>query len=167
MAPPSVALRGAPPAASSINERSGGRLVRATRLALRGKVGQIQGKTMRPPVISAHRPGVAPRKSKDVKGRAQSPHPACGRFEAAHCAAHLATITAPGRCWQPRHCRSHRDLGLDRLNTTTKPATTMRMDRLDTFEADAMPTHPSVQLLLVRPQPPLPAGWPSIASAAH
>ena len=44
----------------------------------------------------AHRPGVAPRRSSDGKGRAQSPHPACGRFEAAHCAAHLAKISAFG-----------------------------------------------------------------------
>ena len=50
----------------------------------------------RPPVKSTDRPGVAPRKSRDVKGRAQSPHPACGRFEAAHCAAHLATISVSG-----------------------------------------------------------------------
>ena len=50
----------------------------------------------RPPVKSAHRTGVAPRESSDGKGRARSPHPACGRFEAAHCAAHLATISASG-----------------------------------------------------------------------
>jgi len=50
----------------------------------------------RPPVKSAHRTGVAPRESSDGKGRARSPHPACGRFEAAHCAAHLATISVSG-----------------------------------------------------------------------
>jgi hypothetical protein len=53
------------------------------------------------------------------------------------------------------------------LNTNTKTVTTTSLNRFDYFEADAMPTHPSVHFDLVRRQPPLPAGWPSSASAAH
>ena len=77
----------------------------------------------RPPVKSAHRMGVAPRESSDVKGRARSPHPACGRFEAAHCAAHLATIrvSGPPLARQPRKRPSRRHSPPERDSKVTRP----------------------------------------------
>jgi hypothetical protein len=127
----------------------------------------------RPPVKSTDRPGVAPRKSRDGKGRAQSPHPACGRFEAAHCAAHLATISAS--CCPPvvdsrffagfRKATDSREL--DRLNALTKPTTPMRSNYLATVEADAKPESGSVHSALVRPPLPLRVWLTAPASAAR
>jgi hypothetical protein len=128
---------------------------------------------IRPPVKSTDRPGVAPRKSRDGKGRAQSPHPACGRFEAAHCAAHLATISAS--CCPPvvdsrffagfRKATDSREL--DRLNALTKPTTPMRSYYLATVEADARPESGSVHPALVRPPLPLRVWLTAPASAAR
>ena len=127
----------------------------------------------RPPVKSTDRPGVAPRKSRDVKGRAQSPHPACGRFEAAHCAAHLATISASG-CPFARASRCSRWFAPaadsrepNRLHATTKPTAPMRPYRLATVEADARHAPDSVHPALVHPRPPLRSWLTPFASAAR
>jgi hypothetical protein len=58
--------------------------------------------------------------SSDGKGRAQSPHPACGRFEAAHCAAHLAKNSAFGSASATDVAAL--DRGLDRFNATPNTA---------------------------------------------
>ena len=94
--------------------------------ALSGHKSAVARSIDRPPVKSAHRPGVAPRKSSDGKGRAQSPHPACGRFEAAHCAAHLATISAsgPARRRSSRGADSRRARPLERDNEDNRTTRT-------------------------------------------
>ena len=144
------------------------------RPALRGKDGRSMFAVInRPPVKSTDRPGVAPRKSRDGKGRAQSPHPACGRFEAAHCAAHLATIFVP---------RPPRSTLRDVFAMVCPIAGSPEPDRLNaTHEAHphheiAPPRHSSrptpcrlstASPCLVLPRPPPPGGWTSPASAAR
>ena len=128
---------------------------------------------IRLPVKSTDRPGVAPRKSRDGKGRAQSPHPACGRFEAAHCAAHLATIFCLRLSTGCRYAifrgfrRATDSRELDRLNALTKPTTPMRSHYLATVEADARPEPESVHPALVRPPLPLRVWLTAPASAAR
>ena len=128
-----------------------------------------QGCVIRLPVKSTDRPGVAPRKSRDGKGRAQSPHPACGRFEAAHCAAHLATISVwgcPPVVLRPPLARDD-SREPHRFNATTKPTTKMRPHHLATVEADARPGSGSVHPALVPPQLPLRVWLTAPASAAR
>jgi hypothetical protein len=116
----------------------------------------------RPPVKSTDRPGVAPRRSRDGKGRAQSPHPAWAGSKRRiarrtwrrilHQAVPLSAIR-----------RGTDRLALDRLNASMKPIAITRSQHLAVVEADAPPVTARVHPALVSPQQSL---WPRSASRA-
>jgi len=88
------------------------------------------------------------------------------RFEAAHCAAHLATNSAPG-CSLSAIRRGADRLALDRLNASMKAIAFTRPQRLAIVEADALPATAHVQPPLVLTQRPLRMRSASEASAAR
>jgi len=131
----------------------------------------VPGRADRPPVKSTDRPDVAPRKTRDGKRKAQSPHPACGRFEAAHCAAHLATILASGFPVRIRDSSrmpaptSGRHEG-KRLNTV-KPTRPTRTHRHDDAAAHTGPAPSPRFARLACPWPSRPGRWAPSSSAAR